>query len=396
VKSSTELIRMGGYRDVIGEKAVKTVNPPVYTGSTVLFETYRDMVDVKSGNYPGVTYGTDRMPNQLALEDAICRLEGGYLTRAFPSGISAIRNTLLAFLESGDHLLVVENIYAPTAHFCKAVLSKFNIRVDRIPAAVGDDIENYIRPETKLIFLESPGSNTFEIQDIPAVTKVARKKGILTLLDSSWATPLFLKPFDLGVDIVLQSVTKYMTGHSDVLLGSVSVNQSCARHFAKMYRAMEIYAPSRECSLGLRGLKTLPVRLKQHEAAGIEVSRWLETLDIVERVLHPALAGHPQHHIWKRDFSGASGLFSFTFKEDYPEEKIAAFIDALELFGIGFSWGGFKSLITAGKYPRESSPELSGKTVIRLNIGLEDVEDLKRDLEIGLGKLAGTPVISNR
>lgn len=381
---------------MIGEKAVKTVNPPVYTGSTVLFETYRDMVDVKSGNYPGVTYGTDRMPNQLALEDAICRLEGGYLTRAFPSGISAIRNTLLAFLESGDHLLVVENIYAPTAHFCKAVLSKFNIRVDRIPAAVGDDIENYIRPETKLIFLESPGSNTFEIQDIPAVTKVARKKGILTLLDSSWATPLFLKPFDLGVDIVLQSVTKYMTGHSDVLLGSVSVNQSCARHFAKMYRAMEIYAPSRECSLGLRGLKTLPVRLKQHEAAGIEVSRWLETLDIVERVLHPALAGHPQHHIWKRDFSGASGLFSFTFKEDYPEEKIAAFIDALELFGIGFSWGGFKSLITAGKYPRESSPELSGKTVIRLNIGLEDVEDLKRDLEIGLGKLAGTPVISNR
>ena len=387
MKSITELIRMDGYRDVVGGKAVKTVNPPVYAGSTVLFETYQDMVRAKSGRYEGVTYGTDRMPNQRAFEDALCLVEGGHLARTFPSGISAIWNTLLAFLESGDHLLVVENIYAPTAHFCSAVLSKFNIKIDKVPATVGADITEYIRPDTKLIFLESPGSNTFELQDIPAVTAVAREKGILTMLDSSWATPLFLKPFDLGIDIVLQSVTKYMTGHSDVLLGSVSVNKSCARHFAKMYRAMEIYAPPRECSLALRGLKTLPVRLRQHESTALEIARWLETVEIVDRVIHPALSSHPQHHIWKRDFSGSSGLFSFTFKEDYAEEKISEFVDALDLFGIGFSWGGFKSLITAGRYRRENNPGFWDKTVVRLNIGLEDVQDLKNDLENGLGML---------
>jgi cystathionine beta-lyase len=342
----------------------------------------------QSGQYGGITYGTDRLPTQRSFEEALRDLEGGHLTRAFQSGIAAITHTLMAFARSGDHILVCENVYGPTARFCDRILSKFNIQATYVPSAVGADIAGFIQPETRLIFLESPGSNTFEIQDIPAIAEIARKKDIVTVIDNTWATPLYLKPFSLGVDVSIQSVTKYISGHSDVLLGAVTVNQQWAEPFAKYYKTLEIFASPNDCYLALRGLKTLPVRLRHHEQGALHIARWLETCDVVDEVMHPALPSHPQHHLWRRDFSGSSGLFAFTFKEDWPPARIAAFVDALDLFGIGFSWGGFKSLITAGQYRRPAGSRYAGKTVIRLNIGLEDAEDLIADLKMGLSVMA--------
>ena len=383
MKDSTELIQSAeGHHELEG-KPVKTVNPPIYTGSTVLFDNYEDLQLANSGKYDGITYGTDRLPTQRAFEEALRKLEGGRLTRAFQSGISAITNTLLAFTNSGDHILVCQNVYGPTARFCKSILSKYNVDVTFVPPAVGANITEYIESHTKLIFLESPGSNTFEIQDIPAVTAIAKSKEIITILDNTWATPLYLKPFDLGIDISIQSVTKYISGHSDVLLGAVTVNERYAQEYANFYGIMEIFASPQDCYLALRGLKTLPVRLKQHEASALQIANWLETVELIDRVIHPALPGHPQHRIWQRDFSGSSGLFAFTFKEDYPDEKIALFVNSLDFFGIGYSWGGFKSLVTAGKFSRTAESEYYGKNIIRLNIGLEDAEDLRQDLARG-------------
>jgi cystathionine beta-lyase len=383
MKDSTNLITFSCDENAINAKAVKTVNPPVYHGSTVLFEKYEDLRLANAGEYDGIVYGTDRLPTQRTFEEAIRQLETGHLTRAFQSGISAIINTLFAFTKSGDHILVCDNVYGPTARFCKGILSKYNVEFSFIPPSVGADIVDYIRPNTTLIFLESPGSNTFEIQDIPTITAIARERGIVTALDNTWATPLYLNPFALGIDISIQSVTKYISGHSDVLLGTVTVNARHAKAFDRFYRVMEIYASPDDCYLALRGLKTLSVRLKQHEKSALEIAQWLETVDIVDQVLHPALPNHPEHHIWKRDFTGSSGLFAFTFQEEYPQEKMAALINSLEIFGIGYSWGGFKSLITAAQYKRTYPSRYVGKTIIRLNIGLEDPEDIMQDLERG-------------
>jgi len=387
MRDRSKLIQSADYNGKSGGKAVRTVNPPVYTGSTVLFDSYEDLMLANSGKYDGITYGTDRLPTQRAFEEALNNFENGNLTRAFQSGISAITNTLLAFTGSGDHILVCQNVYGPTARFCQKILTKYNIKLTFVPPAVGADIDQYIEKNTRLIFLESPGSNTFEIQDIPAITELARAKNITTVLDNTWATPLYLKPFDLGIDISVQSVTKYIAGHSDVLLGAVTVNEKCSETLAGYYRVMEIFASPHDCYLALRGLKTLPVRLKQHEVSALKIAQWLETSDIVDRVIHPALPGHPQHQIWQRDFSGSSGLFAFTFKKDHSDEKLASFVNSLEYFGIGYSWGGFKSLVTVGKFSRTAKSDYYGQNMIRLNIGLEDAEDLMQDLARGFDKM---------
>ena len=380
---SSKRIRFNESRVDLQSKPVRTVNPPLYTGSTVLFDSFEDLMLANSGDYDGITYGTDRLPTQRAFEEALNSVENGHITRAFQSGISAITNTLLAFTGSGDHILVCRNVYGPTAKFCNKILTRYNVKTTFVPPAVGADIDKYIEKNTRLIFLESPGSNTFEIQDIPAITELARAKEIITVLDNTWATPLYLKPFELGVDISIQSVTKYIAGHSDVLLGAVTVNEKCSKVLADYYKVMEIFASPHDCYLALRGLQTLPVRLKQHEASAMQIANWLETVDAVDRVIHPALPVHPQHRIWQRDFSGSSGLFAFTFKEDHSDEQLASFVNSLELFGIGYSWGGFKSLITAGKFSRSPESEYYGKTMVRLNIGLEDADNLMQDLTQG-------------
>ncbi len=361
----------------------KTINPPIFRGSTVLFNDYEDLTLANSGKHKGITYGTDRLTTQRAFEEAMRKLEGGALTRAFPSGISAIINTFLAFTGSGDHILICDNAYGPTARFCTEILTKYNIQTTFIPSASGKEIESYFQDNTKLIFLESPGSNTFEIQDIPAITTLANNRGIVTVLDNTWATPLYLDPFALGIDISIQSVTKYISGHSDLLMGTVTVNEKWADTLKQFYRTLEIYTPEEDCYTALRGLRTLSLRLQQHEQSALKIAHWLESLPIIDQVIHPALSSHPEHQIWCRDFTGSSGLFAFIFKEDYAQDKLAEFVNSLQLFGIGYSWGGFKSLITAGKYNRSQESRYAGKTVVRLNIGLEDPADLLIDLKSG-------------
>jgi cystathionine beta-lyase len=387
MNDATQHILAGAGNAMPGLPAVKTINPPVRRASTVLFERFEDLLQANAGAYPGCTYGTDRLPLQRNLEEAVRELEGGALTRAFQSGISAIIHALLAFTKAGDHILVVDNAYGPGAHFCRDILARYGVRAEPIPGDAGAGIAAALRPETRLILLESPGSNTFEIQDIPAITRLARERGILTVLDNTWATPLHLKPFDLGVDVSIQSVTKYLSGHSDVLLGTVTVAEPLAEAFDAFYRAMEPAAGPDDCYLALRGLRTLPVRLRQHERSALAIATWLEGHPLVDQVLHPALPSHPEHHLWKRDFTGSSGLFGFTLKREPAPDRLAACINALKLFGIGFSWGGYQSLVTAGTYARQLPSRYAGRTIIRLSIGLEDPEDLRRDLETALGRL---------
>jgi len=388
MKQTTQLINFPPSQQQKTSQRPEMINPPTYRGSTVLFENFKDLTLANADKYEGITYGTDRLPTQRLFEEAICQLEGGALTRAFPSGISAITNTLMALTKAGDHILVCDNVYGPTARFCNEILSRYNIETSYIPPAAGPEIAQYLQDNTSLIFLESPGSNTFEIQDIPAITALAKKRGIATVLDNTWATPLYLDPFALGIDFSIQSVTKYISGHSDILLGTVTTSAEYAEMLQNYYRVTETYTSEEDCYTALRGLKTLPLRLKQHEKAALDIAGWLETHPLVDRVIHPALPSHPEHHLWKRDFSGSSGLFALVLKDEYPDEILAKFIDALQLFGIGYSWGGFKSLITASKYSRTQPSRYAGRTIIRLNIGLEDPEDLRADLAAGLKHLA--------
>ena len=364
-----------------------TINPPTFRGSTVLFDNYQQMLKVSRHEYEGITYGTDRLPTQRQFEEAMRELEGGAVTRVFQSGIAAIQTALLAFTKSGDHILVCDNAYGPGQRFCRKVLKKFNIDYTLIPANASADVLEYIRPNTALILLESPGSITFELQDIPAITAIARQKNIVTVLDATWATPLYLKPFELGVDVSIHSVTKYISGYSDVLAGTVTVGERYGHIFDSFYKLMEIYTPAEECYLALRGLHSLATRLRQHEQSALTIAKWLQTVPVIDKVLHPALPSHPEHHIWQRDFTGSSGLFAFTFKEDYSENLLAAFIDSLELFHLGYSWGGYKSLLTAAKVIRSTPSRYAGKTIVRLSIGLEDCDDLIQDLEKGISML---------
>jgi len=346
-----------------------TINPPCYKGSTVLFDCYADMLKSRRNEYTGISYGTDRLPTQRQFEEAMRQLEGGAITRVFQSGIAAIQTALMAFCGSGDHILVVDNAYGPGQRFCRKVLEKkYRVQCTLVPPNVGGDIEGYIQPNTSLILLESPGSITFELQDIPAITAIARQKNIVTLLDATWATPLYLKPFELGVDATIHSVTKYISGYSDVLAGTVTVGEKYAQQFEEFYKLLEIYTPAEECYLALRGLHSLAVRLRQHEKSALTLAKWLQTVPLVDEVLHPALPWHPEHHIWKRDFSGSSGLFAFTFRKDYSDAELATFIDTLALFRLGYSWGGYQSLLTAAKTVRSTPSRYKDQTIIRLNI----------------------------
>jgi len=382
MEKATRLVRAGD--DPVG---VRTVNVPLHRASTVLLDSYADLVRANAGSHPGITYGTDGLPAQRSFEAALCELEGGAMTRAFQSGQAAIINALLAFTGAGDHVLIADNAYGPGQAFGHDVLARFGVTVETVPADVGADVVDHLRPNTRLILLESPGSNTLELQDVPAVVSIARPRGIITMLDSTWATPLRLQPFALGVDASIQSVTKYIAGHSDVLLGALTVAEPLADRLDEFCRITEAYAAPEDCALALRGLRTLSVRLAQHERSALELASWLSDQPAVGEVLHPALPTHPQHQIWRRDFTGASGLFSFTFSSEPAEDRLAAFVDGLEHFGIGYSWGGFRSLITASPVARRFPSRHAGRTVVRLSIGLEHPADLRADLAGAFGRL---------
>jgi cystathionine beta-lyase len=361
------------------------VNPPVYRGSTVLFKTMESF-EKREQRY---VYGRRGTPTSEALEEAIACLEGGARTWLAPSGAAAISTALLSFLKAGDHILVADSVYLPTRKLCDGVLKRFGVETTYYDPTVGAGIAGLMRPNTTLVFAESPGSLTFEVQDIPAIAAAAHARRALVVLDNTWGTPLYFKPFAHGVDISIQAATKYIVGHADAMLGAITVGESLAGRLVSEAGNLGICAGTEEMYLGLRGLRTIGVRLERHWHSGIEVARWLEQRPEVARVIHPALPSHPQHELWKRDFLGAAGLFSVVLKP-CRKEALAAMIEGLELFGMGASWGGFESLVLPfdAKPARSATAWQPEGATVRLHIGLEDVDDLKADLEAGFARLA--------
>lgn len=359
------------------------VNTPVYRASTIL---YRDLASLESGDVP-YFYGRRGTPSSDSFEKAITALEGGARTLVAPSGLGAIALAIQAVCGAGDHLLMVDSCYYPTRLLCDRTLKRFGIETTYYDPLIGAGIENLIKPNTRAVFCESPGSLTFEIQDVPAIAAVARKHGASVLLDNTWATPIYFDAFEHGVDLSIQAATKYVGGHADVMIGYVTANESHRDRLEHTHDDLGLYASGDDCYLALRGLRTMPVRLAQHQENGLKLARWLAKHPAVARVLHPALETDPGHPIWKRDFKGATGLFGVVLK-DVPHSRFAAFMDSLKLFGMGYSWGGYESLIVPAKIHRTTAPFDAKGRVIRIHAGLEDAGDLIADLDQALAKLA--------
>ncbi|MEQ1407809.1 cystathionine beta-lyase [Neorhizobium sp. Rsf11] len=363
------------------------VNPPVVHASTVLFPDTATM-EKRAQKY---TYGTRATPTTDALCAAFDELEGSAGTILVPSGLAAITVPFLAYLSAGDHALIVDSVYTPCRHFCDTMLKRLGVEIDYYDPEIGAGIEALIKPNTKLVHTEAPGSNTFEMQDIRTIAEVAHRHDCVVTMDNTWATPLYFRPLDFGVDVSIHATTKYPSGHSDIIMGSVSAN---ARHWPRLEEsriALGICGAPDDSYQILRGLRTMCIRLEHHQKSALDIARWLETRNDVARVLHPALPSFPGHEIWKRDFKGASGVFSFVLKADAENAKAKAhaFLDALSFFGLGYSWGGYESLAVhvnlSDRTIRKAPPE---GPVIRLQIGLEDVADLRKDLEAGFAAAA--------
>jgi cystathionine beta-lyase len=379
MKKQTRLIHAGRSKAYTGS----AVNPPLVRASTIVFDTFaqlRHATQQRGNRVP--FYGRRGTDTHFALQQAICELEGGAGCALYPCGAAAISGALLAFLQSGDHLLMVDSVYEPTRALCDKLLTGLGIEVSYYDPQIGTAIASLIRPNTRVIFLESPGSLTFELQDIPAITTVAQQHNIVSILDNTWASPLLCQPFALGVDVSVQSATKYIVGHSDVMLGTASANEKHWPRLREHSYLLGYCASADDAYTALRGLRTLAVRLKQHEHSALKVAHWLLQRPEVATVLHPALVQHPGHDIFKRDFSGSNGLFSFVLKQG-SQQQVEAFIEGMAHFKMGFSWGGYESLITATMQLqglRSATEWPYTGPLIRLHIGLEDVEDLLADL----------------
>ena len=375
----TELV-LGG-RSVVEQHGF--VNPPIVRGSTVLSPTVADL-EGRTGRY---AYGRRGTPTSDALVDALKTLEGGAHVALVPSGLNAVATALLSVLGAGDHLLMVDTVYQPTRHLCDLTLKRLGVETTYYEPHVGAQIADLIRPATKAVFVESPGSLTFEIQDVPAIAGAAHARGVAVVMDNTWATPLFFKAHDQGVDLSVTAGTKYLGGHADLLLGTISANEAHAPALIATHGALGLCVGPDDMFLALRGLRTLGVRLAHQQDAGLRVARWLESRSEVARVLHPALENDPGHALWRRDFTGASSLFAIELKPG-PKAAVAAMLDGLSLFGLGYSWGGFESLaIPYDARPiRTASRWAPEGPTIRIHIGLEEVEDLIADLEAGLAR----------
>ena len=361
------------------------VNTPIYRGSTIIYKTLADIEQRNARYY----YGTAGTPTISDLENAWTELAGAAGTVLSPTGLGAIALALFTTTKAGDHLLMPDCVYRPSRNFCNTTLAKFGVETTYYDPMIGKDIEQLIRPNTSTIFLEAPGSQSFEVQDVPAIVEVAKKHGIRTIIDNTWATPIFFKPHDIGVDISLEAGTKYLSGHSDLLMGVVSANEQTWPALRQMYDSMAMLPGAEDCFLALRGLRTMHLRLKEAEKRALEIASWLKERPEVSRVLHPAFPDCPGHKFWKRDFKGSSGLFSIVLKEGFTKQGQASMLDHMSIFGLGFSWGGFESLIipfNCAEYRTAKQWEPEGLT-LRLQIGLEDIDDLKYDLERGFERL---------
>jgi cysteine-S-conjugate beta-lyase len=362
------------------------VNTPIYRGSTVLFPS----VGALEANDQDFTYGRVGTPTVKALEEAIAELEGGHRTLLTPSGLSAIATALLAFVAAGDEVLVVDSIYRPARRFCDNVLKRLGVTITYYDPLIGAGIERLITTKTKVVFTESPGSQTFEVQDIPAIAKATHAAGAVVILDNTWATPLYFKPFDHGCDVSVHAGTKYIVGHSDAMMGLIScVSRPVFETVKTACQSFGFHAAPDDAYLALRGLRTMGVRLRHHEKSGLAIANWLKARPEVDKVLHPALTDCPGHENWKKLFKGSSGLFSFTLRDGYSRNALAAMLDGMDIFGMGASWGGYESLMIPA-HPdqyRTAVPWPKGRHLVRVHIGLEDVEDLKTDLAEGFERL---------
>ena len=366
---------------------ITSVNPPLVRASTFVFNSLAEFETASKTPFDVPFYGRVGTPTTFAFEEAVADLEGGHRSIATSSGVAAIGAVLLAFLDRGDHLLVVDTVYEPLRRFCSRMLARMGIETTFYDPAIGAGIADLIRPETKLIYLESPGSGTFDVQDVAAIVAVACQAGLRTAIDNTWATPLFFRPLEHGIDVSIHAATKYIVGHSDAMLGVITTNAETYNAVRRSAQDLGACAGIEECNLGLRGLRTLEVRMKRHEASGLALAHWLAEQPQIARVLHPALECCPGHSFWKRDFDGAAGLFSVELASRDLDAK-RAFIDALTMFRIGFSWGGYESLVLP-MHPESRSlgrwKELG--PVVRLQVGLEDPADLRADLEPALARI---------
>src|SRR5436305_751519 len=382
LEAETTLVTAG--RDTKAQKGF--VNPPVVHGSTVLYPTADDL-HAHRGEFQ---YGRHGTPTTRALQDALMALEGPQCAGIglAPSGLAAISTTLLAVTKAGDHLLVCDNAYRPTRNFCNGVLARYGVETTYYDPMIGGGIAGLFKPNTKAVVVEAPGSQSFEMPDIPAIAAVAHDKGAVVIDDNTWGTPLCHRSLDQGIDISMQAATKYIGGHSDIMFGTISANAKAWPLIAEAIQLLGVCAGPDDVFLALRGLRTLAVRLAQHHRCGLEIARWLATRPEVARVLHPALENDPGHAIWKRDFTGASGLFSIILKPA-PQKAVDALLDTVKLFGMGYSWGGFESLVIPFDCEgyRTATKWAPGGPALRLHIGLESTDDLKADLDCGFAAL---------
>ncbi len=378
--AATRLVTAG--RDPFAQHGF--VNTPIYRGSTVLSDTVSDL----TGGGQRFTYATKGTPTIRALEEAWAEISGAAGAVVTPSGLSAVTLSLLTCLKAGDHLLVSDSVYRPTRVFCDGVLKRFGVEITYYDPWIGAGIATQMRPNTTCVFVEAPGSQSFEMQDIPAIADVAHKRGARVVMDNTWATPIFFPPHERGVDLAVEAGTKYLGGHSDLLLGLVSANAEMWPTLRATFDAFAMCAGPEDAFLALRGLRTMHLRLKEAEARGLAMAHWLAVRPEVARVLHPALPDCPGHAIWKRDFQGSTGLFSVILKPT-SREAVAAMLDGLELFGMGYSWGGYESLVIpfdCASY-RTATRWAPGGPALRFQIGLEDLDDLKSDLDAGFARL---------
>jgi len=366
----------------------RSLATPTYRGSTVLFSDAGDISDEWNQYEVGYTYGLYGTPTTLELAARICELEGGFRTLITPGGQCAVSTIHLAFLKAGDHILLPESIYGPNRRLTRFVLRRFGVETTFYPPGIGGEIKTLCKPNTRMVWCESPGSITMEVQDVPAISAAAHEHGALVVMDNTWAAGVLFNALAHGVDISMQAVTKYIGGHSDVLLGAITVkDEKLWNTLGAHQQVLGAAASPDDCSLALRGMKTMAVRLKAIELSALHIAEWLSHRPEVERVLHPALPSCPGHEYWKRDFLGSSGLFSFVLRDGIAKEKVFTFVNALELFETGYSWGGVASLAVAYDFTGFKGRPDYGHRIVRLQIGLENRVDLIVDLEQGFEKL---------
>jgi cystathionine beta-lyase len=385
-KPTTRAVHLGRHP----RKFLGAVNTPVFRATTMLFSTVADLEKAARGEYEGIGYGLHGLPTVTDLQDAVAAIEGAHGALAVPSGLTATTLPLIALTQPGDHVLVTDAVYGPTRRFCSNHLTRLGVEVTYYDPLLGAAIAREFRPNTRIVFTESPGSLTFSVQDLPAIAEVAHERGALVITDNSWATPFGFRSFDHGADVSVHAATKYIGGHSDVLLGLILGNQATFPALHRIWTDMGVTASPDDCFLALRGLRTLPLRLARHAASAVEIAQWLQGRPEVREVICPALPGSRGHELWKRDFSGASGLFAVIL-QPVAKARIDAMLNGMCLFGMGWSWGGFESLIIP-TYP-ELTQTLTkwdaGGPCLRIAIGLEDPADLIADLAEGLARLTG-------